>query len=204
MPRYPELVSPLRRAIDAYDQSLKAGVLEDEQLETIAACVCSPRGPLSQNAAGLLGELAMRFPSAAEALRTLSVNPRLHVRLNALVALESAELTMLRQEVLRNALADRSARVRLSAADKAMLFRLVELVPDLDSAIARESDVTNRNRLLFNRDLLRDGYHLERRELGSFWMTYRDARGGAIGSIVEAEEVERCGAASVARRLRGE
>lgn len=204
-PRYPELVPQLEKARKAFDTALESGSLTHDQLASIVEGARSSRTPLGENAAAWLGELSARFAAAAQAVREMAVHAKVHVRVNALVAISSARASELHDEVIRIALKDRSSRVRTLAADKIMLFGLRHLLSDLEQAIQREADGKTKDELQFERDLLRDGYHLRWYEDGRAWMTCRlPGGGGTTGAFVSAQDLRDKGAKRVAKNLGGE
>lgn len=201
---YPELIPQLRAALEAFDAAIKSGVLTDEQLTTIVESACSPRTPLGENVAALLGELAARFSAAEQAVREMVANPKVHARINALVAISSASPTKLHKDVLRMALKDRSSKVRTLAADKIMQFGLNHLMPDVEDAIGRESDAKTREVLERERDLLRDGYHLRSYDEGRVWMSCRLPGGGTTSTFISADDLLQRGAKAIAKSLGAE
>lgn len=204
-PRYPELVPQLEKALRAFDAASERGHLTDDELACLLECARSRRTPLGENAAALLGELSARLAPAAQAVREMAADAKVHVRVNALVAIDSAGPSALHDDVLRIALKDRSSRVRTLAADKVMLMGLRHLLPDLDRAIEREADQTTKHELEYERDLLRDGYHLRACDDGRFWLTCRlSGGGGTTGAFVSAEDLSQKGVKILARSLGGE
>lgn len=204
-PRYPELVPQLQKARKAFDMALENGVLTHDQLASIVESARSSRTPLGENAAAWLGELSVQFTAAAQAVREMAAHAKVHVRVNALVAISSASASELHDEVIRIALKDRSSRVRTLAADKIMLFGLRHLLADLEQAIQDEIDGKTKDQLQRERDLLRDGYHLQWYEDGRAWMTCRlRGGGGTMGSFVSAQDLTDKGAKQVAKTLGGD
>jgi hypothetical protein len=204
-PRYPELLPQLEKALKAFDAAIERGHLTHEELGCLVECTRSPRRPLGENAAALLGDLSGRFSPAAEAVREMAADAKVHVRVNALVALDSAAPSTLHDDVFRIALKDRSSRVRTLAADKLMLMGLRHLLSDLEQAIQHELDQTTKHQLEYERDLLRDGYHLRSYDDGRFWLTCRlSGGGGTTGAFVTAEDLSEKGAQVLARSLGGE
>jgi hypothetical protein len=203
-PHYPELVPRLLEALEAFDAAMESGVLTDEQLAVIVECASSPRAPLGENVAALLGELASRFSSAAQVVRELAAYPNLHVRMNALVAISSTSPVELHDEVLRIALKDRNSKVKTLAADKIMQFGLDHLLPSLEEAVRRESDANTKSVLEYERDLLLYGYHLRFLDDGRVWMTCRLPGGGTTGTFVTTTDLQHRGAKAIARSLGGE
>lgn len=112
-----------------------------------------------------------------------------HVRVNALVALESHSVSDLHEQILALMLRDRSARVRSLAAGKVMAFGLRSLLPELEEAIIREAKSTTRKTLEWERDLLRDGFRIEDRGNGSAWVTCQRGA-GVISMFFPIDEVE--------------
>lgn len=194
---------PLSKALEEFDVAMKSGVLTEEQLETIVTCARSPRKPLGENVAGLLGELAARFPTAARTMRDMAVAPKVHVRMNALAALNPTHPRKFLEEILRLFLRDRSSKIRMLAADKIMQFGFDELATDLEEAIAREVSAENKEVLERQRDLLCDGYHL-RISNGQIWMSCRLLGGGIKGAFISPEDVRAKGAKAIAKSLGAE
>lgn len=193
------------RALTAFDAAMQSDVLADEELRIVVDCAHSPRTPLGENTAILLGELAERFASAKAAVLEMAVHPKVHVRVNSLVAISSARPTGLHGDVLRIALKDRSSRMRLLAADKVMQFRLRALLPHLEQAIAHEGVEKIRQELEVSRDLLRDGYHVRRCDGAHAWLTYRMPAGTGTTSIsVSADDLRNKGGKAIAESLGAE
>ena len=138
-PRYPELVAPYLRALHASRSALVKGALSPDVVQDLVESARSRRTPLGENVASMIGDLANHFSAARDAIKSLACDPSVHVRINALVALSSYAVSHLHEELLSAALTDRSARVRALAADKIMSMDLRQLVPTLETAIARES-----------------------------------------------------------------
>ena len=200
-PHYPELVAPFLAALEAFEAAIEAGALNDAALETIVECARSSRMPLGENAATLLGQLVARFPAAEHAVRGMAVHPKVHVRVNALVALSSTPPASLHDEVLRMALRDRSSKIRALAADKIMQFELDHLLPELDAATASENVPKTREELEYARDLLRDGYRVRPLEDGRAWLSCRMPDGALMSSVVDAKDLQAKGAKAIARSL---
>lgn len=202
-PRYPELVREMSIALRAFDAALSSGVLTGGQLKTLVECAHSPRQPLGENTAALLGELIPRFPEAERAVREMIKHSKSHVRINALVAISSTEPTTLHCDLLRMSLKDRSSKVRLLAADKIMQFGLGDLLADLEAAIEHERTPGTRAKLERELDLLRDGYHLHYRDPQTIWLTCRLPSGNTKGAIVTDEDLRIKGAKAIAGEMVG-
>jgi hypothetical protein len=111
------------------------------------------------------------------------------VRINALVALEFHRKSPLTDEILCQALQDRSARIRALAADKIMTFGLRCLLPELEEAIAREAKPELRATLAWERDLLRDGFRIVDTGNGRVNVTCRIG-GGVTSTSFSTNEME--------------
>ncbi len=152
----------------------------------------------------LLGELAAKFPQARHLIEEASQDAKLHVRVNALVALSAMDPGELHDAVLRRALNDRSSRLRLLAADKIAGLALKKLLPDLAQAILRERDQDARRSLERERDLLRDGFHARSQQDGRVWVTCRLPDGSLRGRFFSNDDVESKGLEAIARSLAAE
>ena len=199
--RYPELVAPLLRALEAFDRAESSGKLSSADLAALTEASRSKRSPLSENVAPLLGYLARRFECAQETIYKMSIEPQAHIRVYALVALEGVGPCEFRDSVVRKALRDLSARVRKLAGDKIRGWNMTQVIPDLEAAIVRESKPAVREALEWQCNLLRDGYSLRKETDGRVWITFQRDTGATIGTFVAAEEISEKGVAAIARRL---
>lgn len=188
-PRYPELVAPYRQAERIREAALRSGQLSESSLSVLLGSAESARTPLGENVSGMLGSLADRFPLVRDAIRAMARDKRAHVRINALVALESHEKSPLHDEILSTALRDRSAKIRALAADKIMGFGLRRLLPELEDAIAREAKPELQGALVWERDLLRDGFRIVDTHNGRVNVTCRTA-GGVVSTSFSSNEME--------------
>lgn len=188
-PRYPELVDPYREAERIREAALKSGHLSGTSLSALLESARSARTPLGENVSSMLGTLAGRFPSAQAAIRTMARDKKAHIRINALVALESQEKSPLHEEILSAALRDRSARIRALAADQIMTFGLRRLLSDLEEAIAREAKPDLQAALIWERDLLRDGFRIADNGDGRVSVTCRTG-GGVTSTSFSKTEME--------------
>jgi hypothetical protein len=198
--QHPKLVFPCLRAADAFDRTAVVGSLSQGDAELLKDAARNRSSLLSEYAASLLGRLAQRFPLARDAIAQLSKDAQLRARISALVALESVPVCDLHVTVGRVALNDRSRRVRELAADKIRGWRLWQLLPDVEQAIARESDVALRSALELQRDLLRNGYSV-RPAHGGVSIVYQAAGTGLISTWVREAEFRTKGIAAIARQL---
>lgn len=198
--RHPQLVLPVLRAAEAFDRAESSGQLSPQDLRLVAEMARVSPTTVSEYASGLLGRLACRFEAAREEILDMARGAKVHVRVNALVALESMEPGDMHVSVGRIALRDRSTRVKELAASKISSWRISELLPALEEAIAAESDAALRKILECERDLLRDGYRIERHG-SKVEVTCRTKTGGVILTAVSEEEFQSKGIAGVARKM---
>ena len=179
-PRYPELVPLYLEACSVASEARQSGQLTEAQANRLLELASSPRTPLSENVAGMLGQLAGSLPSAQAVLTTLAAAPRVLCRINALAALQELPVGRLHVQLISAALRDKSRRVRALAADKAMGFGMRDLLPELEHAVNHEQDSKLRDSLAWNLALLRDGYLVKQNSNGTVWVSCR--RGGSVVS----------------------
>jgi hypothetical protein len=149
----------------------------------------------------MIGELAVIFLQAQDALRQLASSHQAHCRLNALVALNSFSPSPLHIELIEKLLQDKSVKVRLLAASQALSCGVKSLVRALNDAIDRESTPKVKVELEWNRNLLRDGYIATSRDDGSVWVTCRQG-GGVISTSFPADQFESKGRKWISENIR--
>jgi hypothetical protein len=138
-PRYPELVAPYIEASRLYRNAKRRGAVTSSALKTLLTYARSPRTPLGENVASMLGELYDIDKSVATAIRQLATGRQVHERINSLVALDSCSTSSLHTELFALALGDRSTRVRELAEDKVRLHKLTgALTPNKSLERTRE------------------------------------------------------------------
>jgi hypothetical protein len=167
-PRYPELEPALLRAIDAFDTIRRSRRITPQLLAAIVEAASSSRRPLFVHATTFLGKLTRRFKEVRDAVESMAKDKRNHVRFNAILCLDDSTPRPFTVQLLRQGLRDRSANVRMKAADWSGRLRVREIVPDLEMALARETHAEARATLEFKLKLLRDGYILEADKDGFF------------------------------------
>jgi hypothetical protein len=171
-PRYPELEPALLRAIDAFDTIRRSRRITPQLLAAIVEAASSSRRPLFVHATTFLGKLTRRFKEVRDAVESMAKDKRNHVRFNAILCLDDSTPRPFTVQLLRQGLRDRSANVRMKAADWSGRLRVREIVPDLEMALARETHAEARATLEFKLKLLRDGYILEADKDGFFVTTF--------------------------------
>jgi hypothetical protein len=199
-PRYPELVAPLVAAIEALDLYRSGTPLTEKLLQPIVAAASSSRRPLYENATSFLGSITETQSLAIEAVVKMSKSKDATLRFNAILCLKECTPSDVTLQILRQALIDKSSRVRKKAADWAGRLRLKTLVPELESAAAIEQHTGTRTTILFELRLLRDGYILDPAAPNGFYVTTR-TKGGVASRFVSSSELESRGLSEVVRTL---
>ncbi len=108
---------------------------------------------------------------------------------------------MVVHELLRRGLADKSSRVRWKAAQRVGDLEIKKLLPELESAFARETNAKARAEINLHLRLLRDGHILEPSSDSGYRATVRTKDGICSGYVTE-QALRQKGAARVAAELR--
>lgn len=197
----PEAVESVRAACDAYDRIVERGRIEEGDLQRIVEVARDARRACWENAVDLLEVLTAEYPKAQDAVRAMATDGKAHVRFAALCCLGRQTPASFARELLREALHDRSAKVRRKAASQAFQLRLTSMIDELQSALERERDVATIRELALCLPLLRDGYHIE--EKGEqVLVTVALQPGGICGGFVNHEEFAGRGVEEIMRDVR--
>ncbi len=188
-PRYPELVPEYLEAHAIASTARAAGHLEAESAARLVELASRSRKPLGENVAAMIARLAATLPAARDAIRTLAGARVVHGRINALVALGWLSWGDLHDELVSRLLRDASTKVRALAASAMMESGVTSLVPLLDDAITTETSEKLRAELVWNRDLLRDGWVADTPVDGRIWVTCR-RRSGTVSMSFTTDEFE--------------
>lgn len=156
-PRYPELVEPYREAATITLDALRTERLDDADLRTLRAHVVDGPNVLREGAGTMLGKLAAQFPSAARVLEELAGSAKASVRAEALQALLHVPPSALHEQLYAAALRDRSTRIRALAAQGIRQQSLTLLLPQLQQAIAVETNAETERVMRFHDAQLRAG-----------------------------------------------
>ena len=200
-PRYPELEQLIVAALDAFDAIQATGNVTPELLSPIVEAASSSRGPLYENASGLLGKLLGEFEGARKAVMLMSIHSQSSVRFNAILCIGESTPRPFSLTILRNGLQDKSSRIRAKAADWICTMRIRELVPELERAFAQEGNKTAKKTIEFALKLLRDGYILRPGTDGRFWVTTLRCNGGTIGRSLPRSELDDRGIEAIVAEL---
>ncbi|MEM8866588.1 MAG: hypothetical protein AAGF31_13685 [Planctomycetota bacterium] len=195
-PRDPELVQPIRNALDAFGKIQSDGRVDAELLAPIVEAAESHRRPMYEMAAGLLQSLTAEHAEARESVTRMASDKKSQVRFNAVICLGSDTPRDYSVGLVRQALADKSAKVRQKAADWAQRLRMTEIVVDLERALATESNTATKQTIEFSLPLLRDGYIIEDEGDDELSITIPHDR-GITGLRMSREELAQKGISAV-------
>jgi hypothetical protein len=161
-PRYPELVKPYRDAVAIAKKASEQRAISAPALARLLEYARSPRTPLGENAASMLGDLFNHIAGVGEAIRNLAEGKAMHERINALVALSNRRVRPLHSELFEKLLRDRSSRVRELTADKIQSHKLKKLVGPLAAAVLREKNAEVREAMRGVHSFLTRGFNLRK------------------------------------------
>ena len=200
-PRDPQLEAALLLVADAYDAVDASGELSPDHLDLIVETASSSHALLWHNGTELLGSLSEKWPLAGEAIRRMFGSRKSHVRFSALCSLTGKTPRAVVIPLLRAGLVDKSSSVRWKAADKAGVFGIRNLVPDLTAALASEPNEKARKEIELELRLLRDGYVLQPDSPSGYDLTVR-VKNGICGRWISEKELKARGIETLAAELR--
>jgi len=194
-PRFPELVAPYIQAQKAISESRLSQCIEQENRTILLRACSSSRRPLSENVAQMLGHLDSKVKSVDEVIRDLFESKLACARISAIIALGCRKIANIHKEILPRALRDRSNKVRQLAADLIGELKLTEFAPLLQKAAPFERDKGAQETLLFEANMLSNGYVVE--DMGdNVCITVRKGR-SLLGQFFKKEELETAGKAFI-------
>jgi hypothetical protein len=132
----PDLVAPMLEVMNAVQSRTLPSALA---LEATTRAVSNSREGVYDIGTEVLGALADYDQRALQVIATLARSQDARVRHNAIICLTDETPLEAELEVIRITLSDRSSRVRRKAADWASHLHLQQLLPDLRSALIRET-----------------------------------------------------------------
>jgi hypothetical protein len=195
--RYPTLEPAMLAAINAFDSIKSSKEITEDLLAPIVEAASSSRRPLFENATTFLAALTGNHDEAREAVARMAVNPRSHVRFNAILCLGKATPLEFSLRLIRQGLRDKSASVRLKAADWAGRLRVREVVPELEQALEKETNAKARDTIGFELSLLRDGFIVKPGPDDGLHVATYSTGGGVAGRWVRRAELESRGLAAI-------
>lgn len=157
-PIRPELESPLLEAIRSLDLGTP---LPATVLNSVVDAASSDHSGVSEIGTTVLGELAERDMHALDAIQQMAISKKMQVRHNAIICLTPKIPLESSLTLIRNALLDKSVKVRRKAVDWAGRLQLKAILPDLSKAELIERDQKTRDIISQEVRLLRDGYFTE-------------------------------------------
>lgn len=184
----PNLVAPLLLAIAALESRESVA---DETLKFILDAAQDKRPSVYEVATAVLGGLAETDERALNAIQSMSRSRTAHIRHNAVLCLTECTPVKACVEVLRSSLIDKSVRVRRKAADCIGRLKLVSLLPALAHATTIETDPETRDLLIYESDILRNGYFIRPAVDGVAFITTNTSKGGRISFGIEYDELKK-------------
>ena len=136
-PKRPELENIL---LDAFDALQTDRLLSERTLAGIADGASDRHANVYETCTEFLGEAASKDDRALKKIQDMAASTLAHVRHNALLCLGPCVPSRFSSDLIRAALADKSARVRCKAADWAQRLSLREVEPELLVASKVETD----------------------------------------------------------------
>jgi hypothetical protein len=201
-PRFPDLEAPLLEAFDACDEIEESGEVSEENLARLLRAMNSHRRPLYENICGCMEKLSVKFEPVQSAILEMSRSTKAHVRFNAILCLGYDTPHGLTDTVLKSGLMDKSARVRAKAGDYILRLDNKRVLPELSEAHACEKNPGTRDTLAFGLKLVRDGYILEKKKTGSWYVTVSIYRGGITCRPVDPSDIEAEGIEKVVAKIK--
>lgn len=132
----PDLVAPMLEVMNVVPSR---GIPSNAALEATALAVSSSRVGVYETGSYVLGALADYDPRALQVIAALSCSRDAKIRHNAILCLTEETPSETTIQVIRSALSDKSSRVRQKAADWAGRLHLCQSLPDIRSALIRET-----------------------------------------------------------------
>ncbi len=188
---HPRIKDAKRRVIFAAMDSFEAlkgkKEIARDQLETVVAATRCPWLAVWDIGGRLLAELAEKHPAAQEAFRELMTSPKANERFQVIWSLSGRLPGSLLQELLGQALTDRSKRVRLTAAYFCDVLQQRELVPGMLRQAEVEPEADVKRKLEFHAAMMRDGYLVEPKEGGGLTLLIRLQNGWTQQDITQKD-----------------
>lgn len=168
---HPQDEPVMRAAIEAFDAIQAGEKVTQRLLQPIIQAASDSRKMLFEIPVDFLDQLTGKHAEAREAVSKMAEDKRSYTRFNAIMCIGKAAPKSFKLQLLRQGLLDKSSKVRLKSADWVGRQRLRELVPELEQALAVETNEKARSTIEFEVKLLRDGYILEAEKDGTVRVT---------------------------------
>jgi hypothetical protein len=190
----------LIQAFNAFEHCALAETVSARDLRPLLIAAKSPASLVWQSALELLPRLARKHAAVRDAMLDMLNSKKVHERFNVIASLTSCVPKSLARKMIRQALNDKGARVRLKAAEAADRLNLRDLIPDLERSLAAETNANAKINMEFSTAMLRDGYHLTR-ENGepSLWVR---AKSGWTYAHISDKQIEQGKLKTIAARAR--
>jgi len=163
----------LTRGLDAFARAVDTRAVGSGDLAPLLEGLRHPSEAVWSRSGSWLVRLSNGFDEARQALRKAVSASRWTERFHVLACLDHPAPPELRAELIRVGLKDPDRRVRCTAANVCLKCGLRDLIPDLQEALAAESDPATRETFRLNLPLLRgekvhaEGWTMERLRNGN-------------------------------------
>lgn len=153
-----DLLDDAKAAITAYNAIVEGDCCTSTLLKPLRVAALSKRRQLWDLASTLIGKLALRFDHAGELILSLGKEKGWNSRFTALCCITKNTPRPLMLKVIGEAINDRSGEVRWKAAQQAEVFRLKELIRQIEIELPKERNIKIQESLQSSLGLLRTGY----------------------------------------------
>lgn len=184
----PERMALALAAVDAYASIVRKARVTAEDLAPLVAAASSRHTLVFETGAKLLNDLsclAGRQQVVEEAIRGMATSRDATARFHAVAYLEGEARREFLLEIVRLALADKSAKVRWKGVDVANRLDLKELIPDLKQLQKTERNTGVLETLASELPLLEQGWVVQPVKDSkdfSLWIKHRD--GSTSGTVI--------------------
>ena len=197
---WPALVEPL---LDALSSVSRRVPLTPEGLAALNVALTSSRTALYETAS-YIAEDASGFDShVVDLITDLSRHQKAFARRNAILCLGEDTPEVITVEVIAAGLKDKSALVRIKAADWVLRMRLVQALPMVTAAVCIEKHAEARSVMECTLGMLRDGHVARPRQGDYVSLTVLGNGGGSTTARVKQALIDEVGMEKVASDLRG-
>lgn len=197
---WPDLVDPL---LDALSSVSRRAPLAPAGLAALNAALTSSRTALYETASYIAQDASGLDAKTVDLIIGLSKHQKAFARRNAILCLGEETPAAMTLEVIAHGLNDKSALVRIKAADWALRMRLGQALPMMASAICNEKHAEARSVMEYSLGMLRDGYFARPRDGDNVSVTVLGNGGGSTTARVRQTLIDEIGMDKVASDLRG-
>jgi hypothetical protein len=190
-------------AMDCFEALKGKKDVARNQLEPVLAATRCPRPAAWEIGGRLLAALGEKHPAAQEAFRELMASRKADERFQAVLSLSGRLPGSLLQDLLGQALTDRSKRIRSRAAYMSDVLQLREMVPGMLRQAEVERDADVKRDLEFHAAMIQDGYMVESKEGDGLTLHIR-LRDGWTWQDIKQSDVDRGRVPAIVAKRRAE